>query len=44
VILAALRKEAGITQKQLCAFLNMGNSSISSYEIGKSMPDYELLI
>jgi transcriptional regulator with XRE-family HTH domain len=42
--LAALRKEAGITQKQLCAFLKMGDSAISSYEIGKSMPDYELLI
>jgi transcriptional regulator with XRE-family HTH domain len=42
--LAALRKEAGLTQKQLCAFLKMDDSAISSYEIGKSMPDYELLI
>jgi transcriptional regulator with XRE-family HTH domain len=42
--LAALRKEAGITQKQLYTFLKMGDSAISSYEIGKSIPDYELLI
>jgi transcriptional regulator with XRE-family HTH domain len=42
--LAALRKDARLTQKQLCAFLKMGDSAISSYEIGKSMPDHELLI
>lgn len=38
-----LRKEKGLTLKQLGEILNLGESTMSMYESGKRSPDYETL-
>ena len=41
--LAALRKEKGYTQKQVAEMLNISNKTLSSWEVGNTMPDLEML-
>jgi transcriptional regulator with XRE-family HTH domain len=41
--LRSLREEKGITQIDLGNFIGFGHSTISQYESGKRMPDYETL-
>lgn len=38
-----LRKEKGLTQKQLAEALNLNNTTISHYENDKRMPDLDFL-
>lgn len=42
--LAKLRKEKGILQKELAAYLNMTVGTVSNYEKGVHMPDLNTLI
>ena len=42
--LAEIRKEKGITQQELAKKLRVSNRTISNWENGKYLPDYELLI
>ena len=42
--LKELRKEKGITQENLAEMLNVSNRSISRWENGKTLPDFDLLI
>lgn len=41
--LASLRKEKGFTQKQVAEMLNISNKTLSSWEVGNTMPDLEVL-
>ena len=41
--IAALRKSAGITQKELANKLNISPQAVSKWESGKCCPDIELL-
>lgn len=43
-LLAKLRKERGILQKELANYLNVTVATISNYEKGVRAPDYETLI
>ncbi|MBR1391210.1 MAG: helix-turn-helix transcriptional regulator [Lachnospiraceae bacterium] len=42
--LKELRKEKGVTQEQLAEVLGVSNRSISRWENGVNMPDFDLLI
>lgn len=42
--LAKLRKERGILQKELAAYLNMTVATVSNYEKGVHTPDIKTLI
>ncbi|MBQ3012829.1 MAG: helix-turn-helix domain-containing protein [Clostridia bacterium] len=41
--IAALRKQAGITQEDLANRLNVSNQAVSKWEAGKCCPDIEIL-
>ena len=41
--IAALRKQAGITQENLANRLNVSNQAVSKWEAGKCCPDTEIL-
>ena len=41
--IAALRKQAGITQEELANRLNVSNQAVSKWEAGKCCPDIEVL-
>lgn len=41
--LASLRKEKGYTQKQVADMLNISNKTLSSWEVGHTMPDLLML-
>lgn len=41
--LASLRKEKGYTQKQVAEMLNISNKTLSSWEVGNTMPDLIML-
>ena len=41
--IADLRKEQGLTQKQLAERLGVSNRSISRWENGNTLPDYSLM-
>ena len=41
--IAALRKQAGITQEDLANRLNVSNQAVSKWEAGKCYPDIEVL-
>lgn len=41
--LAQARKEAGYTQRQIAALLNMKQTTLASYETGRTQPDIETL-
>ena len=41
--IAALRKQAGITQEDLANKLNVSNQAVSKWEAGKCCPDIEIL-
>ena len=43
-LLKELRKEKGITQEKLAEMLNVSNRSISRWENGNTLPDFDLLI
>lgn len=43
-LLAMLRKERGILQKELATYLNVTVATISNYEKGVHAPDYETLV
>lgn len=43
-LLASLRKEKNILQKEVAAYLNVTVATISNYEKGVHSPDYETLI
>lgn len=43
-LLAALRKERGVLQKDVAAYLNVTVATISNYEKGVHAPDYETLV
>lgn len=43
-LLARLRKEKGILQKELATYLNVTVATISNYEKGVHSPDYETLV
>lgn len=43
-LLAQLRKEKGILQKELATYLNVTVATISNYEKGVHSPDYETLV
>ncbi len=43
-LLAKLRKENGILQKELATYLNVTVATISNYEKGVHSPDYETLV
>lgn len=38
------RKEKGITQEELAQILNVSNRTISRWENGKNMPDFDVLV
>ncbi|MDE6954090.1 MAG: helix-turn-helix transcriptional regulator [Erysipelotrichales bacterium] len=38
------RKEKGITQEELAQILNVSNRTISRWENGRNMPDFDVLI
>lgn len=42
-ILKRLRKEKGYTQQELANILGVGKSTISMYEVGERVPDYDML-
>ena len=42
--IAEIRKTKGLTQQELAKKLNISNRTISNWENGKSLPDYNLLI
>jgi len=42
--LAKLRKERGLTQKQLAKHLQISKSTLAMYETNKREPDFETLI
>lgn len=42
--LKALRKEKGLTQEKLAETLGVSNRTVSRWETGASMPDFDLLI
>lgn len=42
--LAEIRKEKGLTQQELAKKIKVSNRTISNWENGKYLPDYELLI
>lgn len=37
------RKDAGYTQRQVAQILNMKQTTIASYEVGRTQPDIETL-
>lgn len=41
--LAQARKDAGYTQRQIAEILNMKQSTLAGYEIGRTQPDIETL-
>ena len=41
--LAQARKDAGYTQRQVAQMLNLKQSTIASYEVGRTQPDIETL-
>ena len=43
-LLATLRKEKGVLQKDVAAYLNVTVATISNYEKGVHSPDYETLV
>ncbi len=43
-LLATLRKERGVLQKEVAAYLNVTVATISNYEKGVHLPDLETLI
>ena len=43
-LVACLRRERGILQKELAAYLNVTVATISNYEKGVHAPDYETLV
>lgn len=44
MILKEQRKEKGITQEELAQILNVSNRTISRWENGRNMPDFDVLI
>lgn len=42
-ILKQLRKRKGMTQGDLCSALGVSRSTVSMYELGERMPDYEMM-
>ena len=42
-LIASIRKEKGLTQKQLSDMLGVSNATISKWETGKGFPDISLL-
>ena len=44
LFLKNLRKEKGLTQKQLAELIGVSNRSVSRWETGSNMPDLDLLI
>lgn len=42
--ITALRKEKGLTQKQLAQMLNVTDKAVSRWETGKGYPDIEILV
>lgn len=38
------RKEKGITQEKLAQIFNVSNRTISRWENGKNMPDFDVLV
>ncbi|MBM6615181.1 helix-turn-helix transcriptional regulator [Desemzia sp. RIT804] len=42
--LKAKRQEAGLTQKELAAILHVSRQTISSWEVGRTYPDLEILV
>lgn len=43
-LLRALRKEKNVTQEQLAEALGVSNRSVSRWENGKTLPDFDLLL
>jgi len=43
-LLRALRKEKNVTQEQLAETLGVSNRSVSRWENGKTLPDFDLLL
>lgn len=41
--LAQARSDAGYTQRQVAAILNLKQATIASYEVGRTQPDIETL-
>lgn len=41
--LAQARKDAGYTQRQIADILNLKQSTLAGYEIGRTQPDIETL-
>ena len=41
--LSQARQDAGYTQRQVSALLNMNQGTIASYEVGRTQPDIETL-
>ena len=39
ISMAAARKNAGLTQKQVCAELNISKTTLVNYEKGRTIPD-----
>lgn len=37
------RKEAGLSQKELGGFLKVSDKTVSSYEVGRAMPSFQML-
>ncbi len=42
-LIAAKRKEAGLTQEKLAEKIGITNKTVSKWETGKSMPDYSVV-
>ena len=42
-VLKSLRKKAGYSQVELASILNLSKSTISMYEVGERMPDYDMM-
>lgn len=42
ISLAAARKNAGLTQKQVCEALNISKTTLVSYEKGRTIPDVKM--
>lgn len=42
--LKAKRQEAGLTQKELAEILHVSRQTVSSWEVGRTYPDLEILV
>ena len=41
--IASLRKEAGLTQQEVAAYLGIANKTVSKWECGRGYPDITVL-